>query len=478
MEDLFPGEFELLEPAATDMELDLEQAPAGMDVDAEPTPVSHFSQGLPPVIRLYSFGGRQRLEHLISGEVVVLEPPDAKWVLEHSNGFGFLKAHGRDSVWVDSLLQTTVWNHNGSVYLETESADGADATCVWLSDVVAKFVSHYSSWPATVNGDVSRVGRLEYIRLSVPRDGVKTLFNLKDVQFAAEFETPFCASSRWFMNMQRAWETLLSAVGVPPSHLMRPTSGTGVGSLRVHAWHGSATALILILLKCIVDGKSDNDKIRCRRLLFGFLCNFLPPASDFLVAEYEPATPQTPPCYGVRLVVHNFVITCDNVDTPALRRIDNFRLDKALEVAFSNRVRCGWLLSSLVVRVSDLVDLHLEDHAWPSDPLKCLTDAGKCKRLDRQIRQVVGELPMAVVRNQHRAFKLMKALGLAGIHHTWVDAAYMRRYLVALRQGMPSLSYAITADKSRGSGKDWLSGCIIGCESKLCGWMQPVVTTY
>ena len=84
---------------------------------------------------------------------------------------------------------------------------------------------------------------------------------------------------------------------------------------------------------------------------------------------------------------------------------------------------------------------------------------------------------MVVVRNQYRASKMLSVLGIAGGHRAWVDSAYMRRYLLALCMSCgDASSFAFASDKSRGSGRDWLSCMSMPFEQKV-GWLAPVVAT-
>ena len=123
------------------------------------------------------------------------------------------------------------------------------------------------------------------------------------------------------------------------------------------------------------------------------------------------------------------------------------------------------------------MQISLGQQEWPSDPIHCLTRMGKCRRVSRHFRQILGELPISVIRNQNRASKFLGCLGFGSASsRSWVDIAYMRRYLLSLRKANDGcLSYAFSADKSRGSGRDWLSSSCRGYESRQIGWMQPVV---
>ena len=91
------------------------------------------------------------------------------------------------------------------------------------------------------------------------------------------------------------------------------------------------------------------------------------------------------------------------------------------------------------------------------------------------VRQAMQDLPVSVVRNQYRASKLLRHLGFGiAAHKGWVDQNYMRQYLFNFRGSCTGTSYAYCSDKSRGAGRDWLSGNLGTFESKIFGWCNPL----
>ena len=157
-----------------------------------------------------------------------------------------------------------------------------------------------------------------------------------------------------------------------------------------------------------------------------------------------------------------------------LRRLNNMSLASAFQLAYAHRSREVWLLNQLCFVVAGHAQDFAHQNQWPTDPLTCLTTQGKRKRMDRAVRQVLGDLPMRTARNLSRTGKLLQRLGLSYAHRTWVDHTYMKRYLMSVRKHMPCLSYGYTSDKSRKSGRDWLAGSLIGYESNRSAWMQPL----
>ena len=60
-------------------------------------------------------------------------------------------------------------------------------------------------------------------------------------------------------------------------------------------------------------------------------------------------------------------------------------------------------------------------------------------------------------------------------HKAWVDAAYVRRYAIAMRYAFEGgMSYSLTWDKGRRVGKDWLRGHILTPHAQ--GILPPLVT--
>ena len=72
---------------------------------------------------------------------------------------------------------------------------------------------------------------------------------------------------------------------------------------------------------------------------------------------------------------------------------------------------------------------------------------------------------------------MLAALGIHGLNHrTWADKAYMRKYVIASRHGFhDGASLAITDDKSRNSGKDWLVANVLCFETGKIAWATPSV---
>ena len=121
------------------------------------------------------------------------------------------------------------------------------------------------------------------------------------------------------------------------------------------------------------------------------------------------------------------------------------------------------------------IEAACERHEWPTNPLKCLTAGGGRRNCSTYVRQALQELPMSVVRNQYRATALLRHLGFGiAAHRSWVDQKFMRQYLFSFRARVIGSSYAYASDKSRGAGKDWLSGNMGTYESKTFGWCNPV----
>ena len=123
------------------------------------------------------------------------------------------------------------------------------------------------------------------------------------------------------------------------------------------------------------------------------------------------------------------------------------------------------------------VEATMQYREWPQDALKVmiLNAGGRFQKITASERDAIGNLPMSIARNSYRAGKLLKVLGLKGIHRNVLDHQFCRRYLFALRLNTyGATSFSIGSDKSRGSGKDWLSSVVMPYETLKPGWMNPV----
>ena len=152
------------------------------------------------------------------------------------------------------------------------------------------------------------------------------------------------------------------------------------------------------------------------------------------------------------------------------------QLVEAVLHVYKDRLANRDIAHFFLLEVGNSMEVSLEAQPFTDDVLKCLTLEKRHARVGRAVRKALGELPMSISRTAFRASKILRRIGMVGgAHQTWVDAAYMRRYLVAMRYWFEkALSVSITTDKSRNSGKDWLGGCVYFYDFKKAGWLQPV----
>ena len=101
-----------------------------------------------------------------------------------------------------------------------------------------------------------------------------------------------------------------------------------------------------------------------------------------------------------------------------LHQIGGMRLDNALILAYTRRSKSPWLFSQLVFAEGSAIERYHEEYQWPIGRLRS-SKGGAVKRMRQEhcLMQALGDLPMAVVRNQWRAAKLLAALGFHGVRH-------------------------------------------------------------
>ena len=136
-----------------------------------------------------------------------------------------------------------------------------------------------------------------------------------------------------------------------------------------------------------------------------------------------------------------------------------------------------WLRSQLVIAVGHAIQQQLRDHAWPNDPLLCLSVAAGAMKCDRQVRQCFIEMPLQDSRIASKTSKLLRkvrlttsfahGMGRCGVHAE--ISARTRKHFIN------GLSYMYTCDKSRKGGKDWLVGNLQEYSAGIIGWCAPVV---
>lgn len=437
---------------------------AGEGEGADDMPVPHSSLGGGKLLRLYRTNGGQRLQHSLTGEIVELAERADPWrLLYDESGFGYL-CGGGDKVWANSLLKRHLFDCEQGLYMQEAVNDGIIVE--WVSEAQRKYETKYVSWAGAE--DQCAMRKLSVITMCASINGNKVFFNLGDIQEAADFETGFARKAQWFKKMISSWESFLASNGVDPSSLLRPSYSGAMGELRVAKWHASSTALLLILLQGSTRMHNAADQKRCKFLLRGFLRNMLDEELDFEVDISGDGSKRT-----VR--IQKLVVV--SVQPPSWQdnHIMNVTIDEALVFMLNTGRSC---FADFVQAIGREIDYAFMDSQWTMDPLQCLTPSGARRRVDRQLRRALGELPMKIVRNQFRMTKMMATMGINGAHRSWVDGAYMRRYLLAMRKGCGNggccTNISLASDKSRGSGRDYLSTMVMNPDQKLVGWLQPV----
>ena len=417
------------------------------------------------MLRLYRCGGVQRLENLLTGEVVDLEAFElGSWSLRHCPlGHGYVEAGGKQ-VWANVLFKQVLYNCEEGIYMQVETP-GGDVLTEWLSDARLKYSSSYASW--SPSNEHCGVPKLTIVSLAAPAgNGRQRFLNLCDIQEALDFKSSYDRTHKWFSKSVGTWERLLAEHGCDPSELVRPLVGDQQGELCLQKWHASSAATLLILVHHASHMKEEEDRARCRQMLRGLLVHLLEASSFQMEVDISGDGVQC------QLEVQDFVVRRVQPQHRHVSRICNMFLGDALLYLFELKLS---VFRDLLKAMALQVDRSFTGAEWPQDPLKCLTPGGARRRIERGVRQALGELPMSVARNQYRAGKLLSRLGVSGSHRSWVDIAFMRRYILGLRRSCgQSSSYCLASDKSRGSGRDWLSTAVLAHEESCAGWLQPV----
>ena len=66
-------------------------------------------------------------------------------------------------------------------------------------------------------------------------------------------------------------------------------------------------------------------------------------------------------------------------------------------------------------------------------------------------------------------------LANSGSHQVWVDAAYIKKYSIAIRKCFDTASsISVATDKSTRPGRDCFGGTMCFYEAQKCVWRQPV----
>ena len=116
---------------------------------------------------------------------------------------------------------------------------------MWLSDMFGKYITRFISWEG--RSPVPPAKRIGHIILDAPREGAKVLVDLKDLQTTCAFKAKTNSGAKYFKNGHVRWGEVMEHLGIPPSHLCRPHTGGDQGDLRMHSYHGSCAATLVVL---------------------------------------------------------------------------------------------------------------------------------------------------------------------------------------------------------------------------------------
>ena len=444
----------------------------------EPVPLPHVHRGpgLWRLVRLFWYRGEQILQHSVTGERCILPSAAGPWRLFSEGEWCYVKDSQGRVEYVTDLLSSSVWQHEGELYIQSINLHGVVVT-TWVSEAISKHSRHYASWRAN-KIDVS-VPRLAHNIYEVPRDGARVFIDVADAQAVLGFCTKYAASREWLDKASKTWLRKAADFDIPASHFIHPLFDGG-GPLGVGKMHVSSKAMVWILLHGSVTMKDQYDRGRCLRFLRSFLNRFVP-SLDVTFVEGEMTFNGDPinEASGYRFTHDgDKFAAAEGFPPPCLRLLHGHDLTGAVERAWALRERNAWVIVQLLGAIGLAVDTQLSESRWPTDPLKCLTSRGGLRPLCLHSKAALANLPMAVARNTYRANKIMKVLGFkAATHNHLVDHAWCRRYVYASRKNNhEATSWGISNDKSRGSGKDWLRGVILPYESGVPGWTQPLVS--
>jgi hypothetical protein len=445
-----------------------------VDVD-DTVPVLHWVPGNAPILAVYVHDRTQFLENRITGEIVQLSQlENGSWSLRYHDGFGFLEGPGGTLEWVNNVFKETLWSVRGRMMVKTVGDDDTEEIVKWLSDLQRTRTFTYASWKS--ERGVKKMPRLAVLTIHAPRSGAVTFLDMKDLQRAAEFSAKFAASYEWCPKMVDSWRLFLEGVGIAPNHFLKPFAGDRVVDLRVQSWHCSVVAAMGVFVYCASHMKQNPDRSSSKAVLAGLIKHFLPSDFQVLLPRYDVMVDnlnanQAQQDLVTLEIVGLKVSSCQCLPWAIGLTLCDFMLEIMTRGTDSHHRTGFWS------GVLQCIELLARDATWPSDPLSCLTPAGSVRRADRRVRHAMMELPLAEGRNPHKPSALARRLGLdVPVHKAWVDKAYCRQYITALDASLSdSLSFGLTFDKGRRTGKDWMRGVVMGFEQNSVGHLPFIV---
>lgn len=424
--------------------------------------------------------GQQSLHHALLQESVALSS-DAEWALHFKDGWGFIVALGRRPIWATSLFKRSCWQTEaGRIFVRWGDLgpDGSPVVRVcWLEELLSEYAPRYISWKFT---DISAsITGLKVLHLRSPVDGATLFWGLADLQRQAQFRTKWISDTRWIAKSVSKWAAFLGKLGVPSSHIMRPSHCKGGGkstTIVVETWFFSTAAFLIIMCRLAADTQDASDRAKAVELLRGWLRVCLSDAT-FCVSLTQLGRPGEILAQGAHCELKGGEFFSDaKVFGGAWKGRD---LCAVLLGLYRSRSACSAVFSQLVCAIAKVADDDFPQKGWPSDPM--LVDAPtslKRKRADPTLRSALCKEEGGRMRNSFRAAWSARRFGKLSVYHQgWVDKVCCKRYLMACaRSCARGASFAISTDSSKVVyGKSWLKTALYNVETREAMWCAPQV---
>ena len=436
---------------------------AVVEVDRDPEPVRHFTEGLAPMVIVYKLNNEQILEHRVTGEVVNLKTQDQ--TLCNHGGFGFLKGPTNARRWVNDIFKKTLWKIDGEHAVKMAGHGGEGEVVQWLTELRTNHEYSYASWEAC-SSSPRKVGRLQIITYEVERSGATVFLKIADLQQAAQFKTKFAASPEWVAWSIDSWGTWADTVSIPRDHIVR-SCDVQDGNARVAKAHMTIAATLLTFAKQSGILREYDDRVKCMQVVRSIVANFI--GKDFEI-HLQRGIGHVPVVGGVAFRVRDLQVeACDG----ELRELVGRPFERTL-ISFLNNGKFLPYAPQVFQQLNILAEAN-RLLVWPSDPLLCLTPLGCRRRRYRRTRTAEGLIPSSTACNAERCAAIARSLDLdVSMLKSWVDND-AKRYIMSFRKASePALSIGLQFDKGRTSGRNKMRGKYMGYEWRIFGHVTPL----
>ena len=402
-------------------------------------------------------------------------PEGYSWQLgiKDERAFVYCADHNPPAIWVNGLMNTSLWKKGDRFMLFTASAR-PDKRFVYL-DEIAKDRENDAISMILRKGDhvLGDTLVVKIMKFKLPRDGASIFWELRHIAGRIALHTK--DSKRWLReNLRRRWLTFVGKYGVSHEHIIPGYAGACKQDtdMSAHCVQFAAASTRALITLATVNWHEINHPsvLDIAKAFISELAHIAPPNFSLWVGP--------PGEINLEVTVVDYVVQpCPG----AIRLTDPVARDSWPSKQVNLRALCcdlaalpTNLVAQLVEGIAEEIDARLVATRFKAaEDLIRLLEPGD-NRVDDDVRLALE----SVGRNSFQVARLSKTLLAKArfCHRARNDHHMQQRYFAASNRAMSEWStVAILNDDSRFSKKDWKVGCWMNVTDpdKKCGYLIP-----